>query len=324
MRNTRRFEKKNKETGHKTGIFRSLNLFIENNRIGDLLILKGYVSSGDLAAALLAQKETNKPLGQIFLEQSRISKYQLASLLLKQKAIRFAAAALLLCSSMGGVSKKAHAGAIKDVPARMSISSSNDIDDLHVYPALFGADEKRSTNLKAFTKWSDMFERFDANLDDANTDKIVAGLKAELSEFKSSSILDMAHKVNDMMNKKKYIVDSKNWGKSDYWATPVEFMARGGDCEDFAIAKYVALRALGVPENRMRIAIVQDLQKNIPHAILVVYSEKGAVILDNQIKSVRPDRRIAHYKPIFSINREAWWLHTTPQSSTNTIVAAAN
>ncbi len=315
---------KSQEKGRKTGIFRSLKLSLEKNRIGDLLILKGYVSSGDLAAALLAQRETNKPLGQIFLEQSRISKYQLASLLVKQKAVRFAAAMLLLCSSFGVISKKSHAATIKDVPARMSVSSSNDIDDIHVYPALFGAEEKRSTNLKAFTKWSGMFARFDKSLDDANTNKMIDGLKAELAEFKSSSVLEMAHKVNDMMNKKKYIVDSKNWGKSDYWATPVEFMARGGDCEDFAIAKYVALRALGVPENRMRIAIVQDMQKNIPHAILVVYSEKGVVILDNQIKSVRPDRRIAHYKPIFSINREAWWLHTTPQSSTNTIVAAAN
>ncbi len=308
------------------GIFRGLKACLNNNRLGDLLVLSGYVSNSDLASALLAQKETNKPLGQIFLEQSRISKAQLFRLLFKQKAVRFVATALLVFSSFGAFSKKSQASEISDVPARMVLASvgSGDIKGIGQYPGLFGADEKKSTNLKAFTKWSGMFERFDRDFNQISSQKIIRNLKIELAEYKSSSILEMARQVNDMMNEKKYIVDSKNWGKSDYWATPIEFMTRGGDCEDFAIAKYVALRALGVPENRMRIAIVQDLQKNIPHAILVVYSEKGAVILDNQAKSVIADEHIRHYKPIFSINREAWWLHTTPEGNKNTIVAAAN
>lgn len=133
----------------------------------------------------------------------------------------------------------------------------------------------------------------------------------------------MAESVNAMMNRKKYIVDNKNWGKSDYWATPIEFMARGGDCEDFAIAKYVALRALGVPEEDLRVAIVHDMKKNIPHAILVVYSEKGALILDNQLPDARPAEQIHHYRPIFSINRQGWWLHTAPKGNENTVVASA-
>ena len=130
----------------------------------------------------------------------------------------------------------------------------------------------------------------------------------------------MVQGVNRLVNENRYIVDKRNWGKSDYWATPVEFLKRGGDCEDFAIAKYTALRSLGFPEERLRVAIVQDTVKNIPHAVLVAYTDEGAFILDNQIKSLVDAERKGRYKPIFSINRQAWWLLKTPN---RTIVASA-
>ncbi len=314
----------NCETHVNTGILRYIKNALSRNRLGEALVLNGKISPSELKSALRKQKETQKPLGQIFLEQSKITKLQLTQLLIRQKAIRLAAATILCFTALSGVTKKSHAAPIKDVPARIILASAGDasFEKIRNYPALFGAKEKRSTNLKAFTKWSDMFKRFDSALNKNSSQRIIQELKIELAEYKSSSIYQMAKKVDAMMNKKKYIVDSKNWGKSDYWATPIEFMTRGGDCEDFAIAKYVALRALGVPENRMRIAIVQDLEKNMPHAILIVYSERGAVILDNQSKTMKTASSVKHYKPIFSINREAWWLHTT-QDKPNTIVAAA-
>lgn len=132
---------------------------------------------------------------------------------------------------------------------------------------------------------------------------------------------DMVRGVNKLVNQTRYIVDQRNWGQSDYWATPVEFLKRGGDCEDFAIAKYAALKSLGFPEERLRIAIVQDTVKNIPHAVLVAYTNEGAYILDNQIKTLVDAERAGRYRPIYSINRQAWWLHQAP---TNTIVASAD
>lgn len=214
---------------------------------------------------------------------------------------------------------------IKDVPARIMLQDSSpaDFTTLSAHPRIFGASEKRSNSLKAFTKWSDMFARFDRALDRKDAQRLIGKLHLQLDQYQSDSIYNMAVQVNGLMNEKPYIVDQKNWGKSDYWATPIEFLKRGGDCEDFAIAKYAALRAMGVPENRLRLAIVQDEIKNIPHAILVVYSEKGPIILDNQIKEVRSSNAIAHYTPIYSINRNAWWLHTVPKEPSPTIVAAA-
>jgi predicted transglutaminase-like cysteine proteinase len=60
--------------------------------------------------------------------------------------------------------------------------------------------------------------------------------------------------------------------------------------------------------------------KNIPHAVLVVYTEDGTFILDNQNEDMLDGERAGRYRPIFSINRQAWWLHSAPGA---TIVASA-
>jgi predicted transglutaminase-like cysteine proteinase len=101
-----------------------------------------------------------------------------------------------------------------------------------------------------------------------------------------------------------------NWGMEDYWETPYEFQEISGDCEDYAISKYYSLRAIGVPADRMRVIIVQDLNLGgIIHAILGVYEDGDLLILDNQAKQVLPAMRIYHYRPIYGVNEEAWWAY---------------
>lgn len=179
--------------------------------------------------------------------------------------------------------------------------------------ALFQTQEERSDNIQPFTKWTRVLSRTQADyvLKGAQEQPLLQQVAA--FDQPALSIKDKARHVNDLMNTLEYVGDQENYGRSDYWATPAEFMARGGDCEDFAIAKYAALKALGVPENRLRLAIVHDTVKDIPHAILVVYAENGPIILDNQIKELRSALQPGRYRPIFSINANAWWLHTDPQ-----------
>ena len=86
-------------------------------------------------------------------------------------------------------------------------------------------------------------------------------------------------------------------------------MYRTGDCEDYAISKYVSLVHLGWPKENMRIVVLQDQNLNVAHAILVVYINDQALVLDNQIPQVIDSTRIKHYKPIFSITDGRWWLH---------------
>ena len=69
--------------------------------------------------------------------------------------------------------------------------------------------------------------------------------------------------VNSFFNRVTFVSDIRHWGQEDYWATPVELLTtNGGDCEDFSIAKYLTLRAMGVPDDQLRIIYVKALELN--------------------------------------------------------------
>ncbi len=311
------------DTSHK-GVLSGLKARLHRNKLGELLVQDGHLSPQQLKYALAQSRDNGQRLGNYLVEFNYISAGTIRKTLFEQFALRFlttAVTAFLTFSSMG-FAKQARAGTVKDVPARMAVAF-NSVTPASYHPKLFGSVEKQSRSLKAFTKWTGMFSRFDAALNNSYGQKSMGKFKAQLEGLQGLPLHKMAAKVNDMVNKVRYVTDSRNYGKTDYWATPVEFFEKGGDCEDFAITKYTALRALGVPENRLRIAIVQDLQKNIPHAILIVYTDNGPMVLDNQIKTMTSADRISHYKPIFSINRTAWWLHTKPKGNVTVVAAAA-
>ena len=58
--------------------------------------------------------------------------------------------------------------------------------------------------------------------------------------------------VNNFFNQVPYQSDQQCWGKSDYWATPVEMLGVGkADCEDYAIAKFFTLVEMGIPREKL-------------------------------------------------------------------------
>jgi len=306
------------------GIFSKLQSRLQKNRLGELLVLDGVLSPAQLKSALQSSKQNNQQLGQYLVAQSVVSQTAIRRTLFEQFMFRgmMAGVAVFISLASMGFAKKANAGQIQDATARISLVQQS-FQKASYHPKLFGAAEKRSKSLKAFSKWTGMFERFNASLNSSNAQGEIAKMQRDLEGLKGLSLSRMASSVNNLMNQKRYVTDKANYGQTDYWATPVEFFQRGGDCEDFAIAKYTALRALGVPENRLRIAIVQDLQKNIPHAVLIVYTDQGPMLLDNQIKSAVKVDRVSHYKPIFSINQDAWWLHTMPKNGVTRVASAS-
>lgn len=306
---------------HETkGVFSRIISSLQRNRLGELLVLNGVISPQQLKEALGLQRSLNLPLGQVLVEQQVVSRNQLRYTLGRQLMLRCTATAILGFVSLVGFAQKKARADLPDTPSKIALSVSDHFAQASYHPGLFGTEEERSTNLKPFTKWTGMFDRFERDLTRTASKDKLANWVHGLEGFKGLSLKTMADKVNRYVNDVNYINDSKNWGQSDYWATPAEFLSRGGDCEDFAIAKYTALRALGVPENRMRVAIVHDNVKNIPHAVLVVYTDEGTVVLDNQNKSLVDGDKMQRYRPIFSINRTAWWLHTAPSK---TILASA-
>ncbi|MCB9973012.1 MAG: transglutaminase-like cysteine peptidase [Rhodospirillales bacterium] len=297
------------------GFLGYLQTRLNRNRLGEVLVYSGLISTSDLKRALELQKAERLPLGKILLKHKFLSAFSLRRALFEQATFRILAASVTVLLAFSFFApKSARAAQIKDIPSQITLAGSfgSAIEPLNYYPNLFGSEEKRSTNLRPFTKWAGMFDRLDAAMKSPANQPILTEWKQELAGFRSASVYAMAQKVNQYVNQYQYVTDEKLWGKSDYWATPIEFFTRGGDCEDYAIAKYASLRALGVPEERLRLAIVHDKQKNVPHAVLIVYSERGAMVLDNQEKTMKAATSTNRYRPIFSINRDAWWLHTQP------------
>jgi predicted transglutaminase-like cysteine proteinase len=73
-----------------------------------------------------------------------------------------------------------------------------------------------------------------------------------LAEIANEDEAEQLYRVNRYMNHYRYRSDQRNWRRPDFWAVPEQLFERGGDCEDHAIAKYVSLRALGFPAERLR------------------------------------------------------------------------
>lgn len=122
--------------------------------------------------------------------------------------------------------------------------------------------------------------------------------------------------VNDFFNQRvAFAEDIDAWGRLDHWTTPLEMLGRGrGDCEDFAIGKYFALRAAGVPVQRLRLVYVraQVGGQAIPHLVLAWYAHPAAdpLVLDNLVPDVRPASRRGDLTPVFSFNSDGLWQGT--------------
>jgi len=60
------------------------------------------------------------------------------------------------------------------------------------------------------------------------------------------------------------------------------FATAKGDCEDYAIAKYVALREAGFPQDDLQLVLVRDRAVRQDHAVLAAHLDDRWLILDNR------------------------------------------
>ncbi len=94
--------------------------------------------------------------------------------------------------------------------------------------------------------------------------------------------LEQVETVNWQINQVAYQTDQDLWGQKDYWASPAEFFERGaGDCEDFALAKYERLLALGVAPEKLNLAFVRRTQGFEAHMVLIYEHLGQQWVLDN-------------------------------------------
>jgi predicted transglutaminase-like cysteine proteinase len=130
---------------------------------------------------------------------------------------------------------------------------------------------------------------------------------------------DGLQRVNTFLNRVPYRDDMVHWRVEDYWATPAETVgSNGGDCEDYAIAKYFLLKELGVPLASLRMVYVRAGKSAQAHMVLAYYPQPGAepLILDNLDDRVRSASSRPDLAPVYSFNEEDVVLTGTGQRTT--------
>jgi len=113
--------------------------------------------------------------------------------------------------------------------------------------------------------------------------------------------------------------DLAQWGVPDRWSAPLVTLTSGrGDCEDYAIAKYVALKEAGIAADDVRLVIVRDLAVAEDHAVVVARLEQKWIVLDNRRLTLIEDMQMQRVIPLFMLD------HAGVKQFAPTIVAEAH
>lgn len=149
---------------------------------------------------------------------------------------------------------------------------------------------------------------------------IVNNVARKYNKFAENRFVEMEHKldglkdkttivklntVNTFFNLVSYKSDMENYNMSDYWATPWEFLARdAGDCEDYVIAKYFALKYLGIEPKHMYFTYVRSSQFREAHMVLTYFEtpDSEPLILDNNNRFVLPSSKRVDLTPVYNFN----------------------
>jgi predicted transglutaminase-like cysteine proteinase len=156
------------------------------------------------------------------------------------------------------------------------------LDDERVQLALCDGDRERCASPAAL--------RFLAIVDDARSREGRARL-GEINRAINLSIRPMS--------------DETQYGELDVWSSPLVTFAHGaGDCEDYAIAKFVALRMAGISPDDLRIVIMRDTVHGEDHAVAAARLDGDWLMLDNRRMAMVADANVRNYRPLFVINQD--------------------
>jgi predicted transglutaminase-like cysteine proteinase len=188
-------------------------------------------------------------------------------------------------------------------------------------PEPFGMFSFRAPDGLLWTKWRGLETELAAEAveiadcrDKQICSEAAARYLAILDETKSRSgrarIETMNHLVNGVL---RYVSDQQNHGVADRWQAPLAALGAGrGDCEEYAIAKYVLLRATGFAESDLRLVLVRDTAIRIDHAVLAARFEGRWLVLDNRKSAAVETDDLRHYLPIYALGAEGVKLFAAP------------
>lgn len=123
--------------------------------------------------------------------------------------------------------------------------------------------------------------------------------------------------VNAWVNRMRYRDDRTQTGPDgrlpNEFRSLSEFTRRGGDCEDFAIAKYFLLREAGIPAARMRVVVARDRPHRAYHAVLAYDAADGAWLVETDGTIRRSNH--GQYRFLYAMNEEGVWDHAPAEGA---------
>jgi predicted transglutaminase-like cysteine proteinase len=151
----------------------------------------------------------------------------------------------------------------------------------------------------------------------ASTDfKPFPGWKHAIAEMRGKPVRRHSHRIarfetklaqfNAAVNAVDYVNDDYVYDEHNYWPTPSQFYRWGGECRDYAVAKYYRLYALGLADADMEVAVVRIKKTGEDHAVLLVRYGAKTYVLDNRFNRIQPPERMDDFAVYYYINRIAW------------------
>lgn len=185
-------------------------------------------------------------------------------------------------------------------------------------PPLLGSEAFPSDNLGALPQWQRVLAKradeqtriaaCDADIKACPSTKVVAW-RAKVQQLRSAYPLDQLLEVNRWVNTALHLADDKAYGAADHWASPLEFVERSGDSEDFAIFKFFMLRELGFDNDQLRIVVARDTLRNRPVTLVAAFHGEAVYLLDDVTDAVLRQEQAGHYVPFYSVNETTRWAH---------------
>lgn len=189
----------------------------------------------------------------------------------------------------------------------------------------FGLFAFRAPEGPLWDKWRDVSQAIDADftaIKMCQADSEACSLESArflkvLDESRAVSGRSRLEVVNTRINSIiRYQEDVAQHGMPDRWSAPLTTLASGhGDCEDYAFAKYVALREIGVSPADLQIVLAQDIVVNQAHAVLAVKEEGRWLLLDNRRPQIYESDGAQHLAPRFAIDHNGVKLFAIPYAS---------
>ncbi len=183
---------------------------------------------------------------------------------------------------------------------------------------ILGSFELKAEGMSGSKDWMDLLARLERERDNyaqcahagPNCTPVLTAWRQKLKSLANLPPMQQLIELNRYANKQAfYEHDPITFGKRDHWATPIEFLRGRGDCEDFAIFKFVSLLDMGIAPGRLRVAIVRDSLRRALHAVVTVELDGTTYVLDSLSSKVVGQSDMLRYQPLRSYSLSTSYMH---------------